>query len=147
MHLYFKPLKLQLFRTIQLMHKFTSVKTQMVPKQLALLTEMWDFNSYRCPILVTEIFPIHFSTSSPSSSRCLICTSHCTIHREKLGHIKKNTTTKIHQPSKPVRSAVNNLYFPAISLFFHQWISGPTASDTVLCSIELGWYQGWNTGT
>ncbi len=86
-----------------------------------------------------------FNKWSISSSHCLICTNRCVIHR-KLGHIKmfplreqcvKNTPLKISHLSKPVRCAVNNLYFPAISLFFHQPTPGPPVSDTFLSSIKL----------
>lgn len=82
-----KPLKLQFFIPIQLLHKFTNLpKKNISSPRLALLTEMWDYNSYRRHI---PIFPIHFSTSGPSpSSHCLLCTNRCTMHREKLGHIK-----------------------------------------------------------
>ncbi len=141
-----KPLKLQSFRPIQLLNTFRVKNTNYGSKTFVCLTKRWGFNSYRCHILRDYC---DFSTSSPSPPHTASYAPTAASYREKLGHIKmfplreqrvENPPLKIHQPSRPVRSVVNNLYLPAISLFFHQSPPGPPVSDTFLSSIKL-WGQ------
>lgn len=118
---------------------------------------MWDFNSYRRHILITVIFPIHFSTSGPSpSSRCFICTNRCTIHREKLGHIKMFLLREQRVKKTPHRksASLQNLSGGQLTTYIFQpfhyfFISGfQVHLPQTLFSPALSWavrYQGWNT--
>lgn len=126
-------IKLQTFRPIQLLNTFRVKNTNYgsIKNTFVCLTTRWGFNSYRCHILSDYC---DFSTSGPSPPHTASYAPTAASYTEKLGHIKmfplreqrvKNTPLKISHLSKPVRSAVNNLYFPAISLFFHQPTPGP----------------------